>query len=140
MTKGEWERNGSPLILGRSGLWVFGESYFYIILNISIIKTKPREAMRACGARVGAGPAQGLDFGPTVLIWGLLWAPLCSRSSAGHTTAFPKPGKPTSVLDPTPWLPVLFPRNLLKLLDGGRLSHSPRWCRFYICAYLMYYR
>lgn len=109
VTKGEWKRNGSPLILGRSGLWVFGESYFYIILNISIIKTKPREAMRARGAGAGAGPAQGLVFGPMVLIWGLLWAPLCSRGSAGHTTPFLKPGKPTSVLDPTPGLPVLFP-------------------------------
>lgn len=45
------------MISGRSGLRVFGESYFCIILNISIMKAKPREAMRARGTGPGAGPA-----------------------------------------------------------------------------------
>lgn len=83
--------------------------------------------MRGCGAGAGAGPAQGLVFGPTVLIWGLLWAPLCSGVLQGipllseARKAHVCPGSHSRVACP-------FPRNLLKLLDGGRLSHSPQWC------------
>lgn len=58
------------MILGCSGLWVLGESYFCIILNISTIKAKPREAMRACGAGPGAGSAQGLVFWPRLPLLG----------------------------------------------------------------------
>lgn len=46
--------------------------------------------MRACGAGAGAGPAQGLDFGPTVLIWGLLLGSIVFQEFCRAHHCFPE--------------------------------------------------